>query len=293
MNTPNVQEGYLPVTGGRVWYRIVGSGSAIPLLTLHGGPGVPHDYLEPLEALVDERPIIFYDQLGCGKSDRPDDSSLWRIPRFVEELRQLQQALQLKQVHLLGHSWGTILATEFALTKPVGLVSRVLASPSMSHARIVQDVMRLCAEFPKEVQSVIKNQLTGNGMETDAPLLAEVEQEYNRRHGCRLDPVPEALLRAIAGIGQQVLQTMRGGNSGFSLGGELGDYDASVRLHEITIPTLLTCGRYDDSTPETTAWYQNLIPGAEMVVFEQGSHMHLLEEPEHYCQVVRDFLHRV
>lgn len=84
VNAPMIQEGYIPVSGGRIWYRMVGSGSAIPLLALHGGPGVPHDYLEPLAALADERPIIFYDQLGCGKSDRPDDSSLWRIPRFVE-----------------------------------------------------------------------------------------------------------------------------------------------------------------------------------------------------------------
>ena len=212
---------------------------------------------------------------------------------LCRELQQLRQALQLKRVHLLGHSWGTILATEFALTKPVGLVPLILASPSMSHMRMVQDVMRLCAEFPKALRSLIENQLTGNGTETDAPLLADVEQEYNRRHGCRWDPVPESLLRAIAGIGPQVLQTMRGGNSGFALGGELGSYDSSARLYEITIPTLLTCGRYDDSTPETTAWYQNLFPGAEMAVFEQGSHMHLLEEPEHYCQVVGDFLRRI
>lgn len=76
------REGYLPVTGGRVWYQIVGSGNATPLLVLHGGPGVPHDYLESLADLADERPVVFYDQLGCGKSDRPDDVSLWRIERL-------------------------------------------------------------------------------------------------------------------------------------------------------------------------------------------------------------------
>src|SRR5262245_51589154 len=103
-------EGYVPVTGGRVWYQIVGSGAAIPLLVLHGGPGVPHDYLEPLAALADERPVIFYDQLGCGKSERPDDVSLWRIERFAEEVGQVRQALGLSQVHLLGHSIGTMVA---------------------------------------------------------------------------------------------------------------------------------------------------------------------------------------
>ena len=87
--TDQIREGYLPVPGGRVWYRMVGFGDAIPLLTLHGGPGAPHDYLEPLEGLADERSVIFYDQLGCGKSDQPNDPALWRAGRFVEELLSL------------------------------------------------------------------------------------------------------------------------------------------------------------------------------------------------------------
>ena len=73
------REGRISVTGGEVWYRVVGGGDAVPLLTLHGGPGAGHDYLESLEALADERPVVFYDQLGCGKSDQPEDTSLWRI----------------------------------------------------------------------------------------------------------------------------------------------------------------------------------------------------------------------
>lgn len=289
----DVREGYTPVTGGRVWYQIVGTGDAIPLLVLHGGPGVPHDYLEPLAALADERSVVFYDQLGCGKSERPEDVSLWELERFVEELSLVRQALGLEAVHLLGHSWGTILATEYALTWPVGLVSLILASPSMSHARMVEDVMRLCTDFPQEIQAAIERQLLGDSTEADESLLVEAGQEYSRRHMCRLDPLPDALLRAVDGIGQEAYRTLRGGSGLFSLGGELGSYDSSARLGEIAIPTLLTCGRYDDSTPETTAWYRGLIPGAEMVVFEQGSHMHHLEEPEHYLQVLRDFLRRI
>src|SRR5262245_46344993 len=94
------REGYIPVTGGRVWYQIAGSGDALPLLVLHGGPGVPHDYLEPLADLAEERPVVYYDQLGCGKSDRPDDVSLWRMERFVEEVDQVRQTLGLAQLHL-------------------------------------------------------------------------------------------------------------------------------------------------------------------------------------------------
>ncbi|MEO6888094.1 MAG: alpha/beta fold hydrolase, partial [Ktedonobacteraceae bacterium] len=104
------QEGFVPVDGYRVWYRIVGGGSEhehTPLLLLHGGPGAPHDYLENLEALAsDTRRVIFYDQLGCGRSDQPDDTSLWRVERFVEELATMRRELELERVHILGQSWG-------------------------------------------------------------------------------------------------------------------------------------------------------------------------------------------
>jgi proline iminopeptidase len=102
-------EGFVDVSGGRVWYRVVGSGRGTHLLLLHGGPGVPSLYLKPLEGLADERPVIFYDQLGSGQSDHPKDSSLWTIERFVKEVGQVRKALGLDQIHLYGHSWGSML----------------------------------------------------------------------------------------------------------------------------------------------------------------------------------------
>lgn len=115
---PPAKEGMITVTGGKGWYHIVDAdGEGIPLLAIHGGPGAPHDYLEPLEALADERPVIFYDQLGCGNSERPDDTTLWNVPRFVDELEQGRTDLNHKKVHLLGTSWGTMLAVEYMLRK--------------------------------------------------------------------------------------------------------------------------------------------------------------------------------
>jgi proline iminopeptidase len=130
--------GYIPVEGGRVWYKIVGAGTpGIPLLTLHGGPGYPHDYLEPLEQLAGERPVIFYDQLGCGRSDRPNDRALWRVDRFVRELAQVRQALGLERIHLFGHSWGAMLAVDYLLSG-ASAASLILASPALrSGARII------------------------------------------------------------------------------------------------------------------------------------------------------------
>lgn len=111
-------EGYVSAPGGRVWYQLVGAGDAIPLLTLHGGPGAGHDNLEPLAGLADERPVVFYDQLGCGHSDKPDDLSLWRIERYVAEIDAVRDALGLDRIHLYGQSWGGWLAIEYMMSRP-------------------------------------------------------------------------------------------------------------------------------------------------------------------------------
>ena len=132
-------EGFIDVEGGRVWYEIAGSGSETPLRLLHGGPGATSGYLDPLRRLADERPVVFYDQLGCGKSDRPDDQSLWTVARFLRELQQVRDALELNEVHILGHSWGTMLAAEYMLTKPSGVKSLILASPALSIPRWLED----------------------------------------------------------------------------------------------------------------------------------------------------------
>ncbi len=128
-------EGYVDVEGGRVWFRIVGSGNATPLVLLHGGPGAPSHYLNPLEQISEDRPVIFYDQLGAGRSDRPTDTTLWRVDRFVDELAQLRSALGLDEVHILGHSWGAMLAMDYMLTEPDGVKSIIFASPALNVKR--------------------------------------------------------------------------------------------------------------------------------------------------------------
>ena len=113
-----IEEGYIDVPGGKVWYRAVGDNAdGTPLLCLHGGPGFTHYYLEPLEALADRRRVIFYDQLGCGRSDRPGDLSLWNVDRFVAELAQVRSALNLDRLHLFGSSWGGMLAMQYVLDR--------------------------------------------------------------------------------------------------------------------------------------------------------------------------------
>jgi proline-specific peptidase len=283
------REGFVSVEGGRVWYEVVGSGDAIPLLTLHGGPGYPHDYLEPLEELSSDRPVVFYDQLGCGKSDRPADPALWHAERFVRELAQVRSALGLKEMHLLGQSWGGMLATDYVLTGVEGVRSLILASAPLSIPRWVEDMSRLRSGLPVDVQEVYNRHESAGFtacLEYQAAML-----HFYRRHVCRLDPWPECLERAVAELGIPVYSAMWG-PSEFFVTGNLLDYDRTARLGEITIPTLFTCGRFDEATPESTTFFQGLVPGSELAIFEQSAHCAHIEEKPVYLQLVRDFMHR-
>jgi proline iminopeptidase len=283
------REGYIPVTGGRVWYQIVGEGGAVPLLVLHGGPGAPHDYLEPIAGLCHERPVIFYDQLGCGKSDRPADKSLWRIERFVKELGEVRSGLGLKRVHILGHSWGSMLLTDYALTRPDGLESLIFSDPLCSVQLYLKEVARLKSELPTHIQRVIdRHEKLGSTQcwEYQGALLA-----FYKGHFCRLDIWPDPLERTLIGFNEEIYETMQG-QTEWQFTGNLKDWERVDRLHEIKLPTLYLCGRYDEVTPQGTQICKNEVPGAEMVVFEQSSHTPMLEEPERYRQVVSDFIKR-
>lgn len=284
------QEGTITVDGYRVWYRCVGRG-AIPLLTLHGGPGAGHDYLEPLEALATDRMVVFYDQLGCGKSDQPDDRSLWRLERFVAEVGTVRRALGLAQIHLLGNSWGGWLAIEYMLSHPVGVMSLVLASTSASIPQFVAEAAKLKATLPPGIaQTLQRYEATGDlhHPEYEAAVL-----EFYKRHLCRLDPWPEPLLRSSRIIdGNPVYATMNGPNE-FTVTGNLKDWDRTKRLGEITVPTLITVGRYDEVTPACAETMHRHIPHSQMRVFEHSAHTAHLEETEAYLREVATFLTQV
>jgi proline-specific peptidase len=286
----NKTEGFVSVEGGRVWYRSLGSGG-VPLLLLHGGPGAGHDYLEPLEALSADRQVVFYDQLGCGRSDRPDNPALWRIERFVTEVDQLRQALGLSHIHLLGHSWGGWLAIEYLLSKPAGVVSVVLASTSASLPQAIGEIQRLKAQLPHDVRDVMDRYET-TGDFVSAEYQAAV-MEFYKRHLCRLDPWPDCLMRSVVNLdGNQVYFTMNGPNE-FTIVGNLKDWERRDRLHEVNVPTLVTVGGHDEVTLPCAQTIHHGIRGSELAVFDQSSHMAMLEETDAYIRRLVDFLTRV
>ena len=256
----------------------------------HGGPGATSYYLNPLSRLASDRPVIFYDQLGCGRSDRPEDPELWNVERFVEELAQIRRALELGRVHIFGHSWGGALAVEYVLGNSTGVESLILAGPTLSTQRWLEDTSKLRAELPLETQEVLKRHEAAGT--TDSEEYEAATMEFYKRHLCRLDPWPPEMEQTLDNFGWDVYTKMWGPSEFFATG-TLKDFDRTDQLAEINIPTLLTAGRHDEATPETTAWYQSLIPGSSVEIFEDSSHMTMLEKPDRYIDVVRGFLRSV
>ncbi len=283
-----VQEGFIQVNGGRIWYRAVGTHrTGTPLLALHGGPGGTHDYLEPLEEMADERMVVFFDQIGSGKSDIPDDPAFWTIENYLQEITAVRQALNLGRVHVLGHSWGSMLALDYALGKPAGVVSLTLSGPILSASRFIQDVERCVKQLPPSAQRAIKDSKESG--EYGGQEYQDALNLFYMHNVCRLYPWPRSLNRSMQSFGMQVYEYMWG-PSELSLTGTLKDFERVDRLKELALPALFTCGRFDQATPASTAFYQSQLAGSELVVFENAAHEHHLEKKEEYLRTLRAFL---
>jgi len=282
------EEGHIDVPGGQVWYKVVGSGESVPLLTLHGGPGGGHDYLEPLNEIASERPVVFFDQLGCGKSDTPDDVSLWRIDRFVDEVTAVRDALGLDRIHLLGHSWGGWLAIEYMLGAPSGVVSLTLASTSASIPQFVYEAGKLISELPREMAETMRR-LEAEG-DFENPEFEAGMMEFYKRHLCRLDPWPDPLMRCLENLDGNIVYETMNGPTEFTVIGNMKDWNRIEKLSEIVAPTLITCGRYDELTPACSRTLRQGIMNSRMHVFERSAHMAHLEETESYLQILSEFL---
>ncbi len=283
-------EGFIDVPGGRVWYRSVGYGHATPLLLVHGGPGLPSGYLAPLRRVTADRPLVFYDQLGAGNSDRNSDRSLWRMDRFVRELAAVRQSLGLADVHILGHGWGAMLAVEYMRTKPEGVRSLVLASPALSAGRWAEDAEKLIARLSPEAQrAIVKHAAAGTTVD---PEYQAALQEYYKQYLSRSEPWSTHLIDAFGKVNSS-LRNFMWGPSEFAITGTIKDYAPEEFLAHLEVPVLFTAGRYDEVTPETVRHYQSLVPGAQLAIFENSAHMTMLDEPDAYADTVREFLTEV
>jgi L-proline amide hydrolase len=282
------REGYVEFRGYRTWYRFVGdlNTSVTPLLALHGGPGSTHNYFAPLEGLATERPVVLYDQIGCGKSNRPDDIE-WSVDVFRDEVGAIRDQLGLERIHLLGTSWGGMLAQEHVLAGAGGIVSLTLSSTLANLALWNEEQLRLRDALSPDVIEVLdRHERAGT---YDDPEYEEAMEAYFDRHFYR-GPKPRAELDAMAAQkATDVYRAMQGPNE-WTTTGALKGWDTRERLHEIDVPTLVVRGRYDMCTEPIAAELVDGIRGAREVVFEHSSHTPVLEETDRYLEVVGEFL---
>jgi proline iminopeptidase len=286
----NEERGEVEVEGGVVRYRVLGEGERT-LVLLHGGPGGGSLYLKPLETLAAaDRRVVVYDQLGCGESDRPHDPSLWRADRFVDELEALRAQLGLEDFDLYGHSWGGMLATDYALAHQQHLRSLVLASTIADALLLRREMARLLEAFPEDVRETLRRHEEAGT--TDSSEYQEAIMAVYRVHLCRCDPWPPEVVQTFEDFAMDVYVPMWG-PSEFAFDGNLADWDRVDRLHEIRVPTLITVGRHDELTPACSEQIHARIPDSRLVVFEDASHMTFWEETDRYLHVVDDFLRAV
>lgn len=280
------REGLVEVPGGRVWYHERQEGSGVPLLCLHGGPGASSGYLVGLDSLAADRRVVRYDQVGGGRSEFVASGDLWNVARFVDELAVVRDRLGLERVHLYGHSWGTMLAVEHLLAGGTGVMSLTLASPWLSVPRYVEDVATLARRLPAPTASAIEALIEGKEI---APESAEAAVlAFYREYFCR-DAAKLAALFASGPPGP-VYEAMWGPNEFLCTSPALAGVDLTERLDELDLPVLFLCGEYDSCTPETTRWFQSMIPGSKVSVLQGCSHMSILEDQDAHVTAVAAFI---
>ena len=272
------EEGHVAFRGYRTGYRVVGdrNSGAVPLLALHGGPGSTHNYFEPLERLADTRPVVVYDQIGCGKSDRPTDID-WSVEVFREEVDAVRDQLELDRIHLLGTSWGGMLALEHVLAGATGIVSLIPSSTLADIDEWAHEQRRLLREMGLEPVSA------------EDPDHERIERLYFDHHFYRgPKPRPE-IDRMYAERNLDVYHAMQGPDE-WTVTGALRGWDVRDRLGEVDVATLVIRGRYDMSTEKIAATLVNGIRDAREVVLENSSHTPVLEETEAYLAAIDGFM---
>ena len=295
MSSPNVLNGVVPFREWETWYRVTGdlSSTKVPLLVAHGGPGCTHDYVLALAELAKEgRPVVHYDQLGGGRSTHLPEKGgdFWTVDLFLDEMENLLTTLGINDRYdLLGQSWGGMLGAEHAIRRPEGLRALVLSNSPASMDLWASEAKKLRALLSPEIEEALdRHEAAGT---TEDPEYVAATQVYYDEHVCRVVPNPPEVVRTFEYLMEDptVYYTMNGPNEFFCIG-TLRDWSVVDRVKDITAPTLLCSGRFDEATPATVQPFFDNIPDVRWEIFEESSHMPFVEEPERYLGVVESFL---
>jgi proline iminopeptidase len=276
-----------------VWTKRFGNNPRVKVLLLHGGPAMTHEYMECFESFFPQQGFEFYeyDQLGSYYSDQPTDSSLWTIPRFVEEVEQVRKALGMTKDNffLLGNSWGGILAMEYALKYQDNMKGLIICN-----------MMASCPDYDKYADSVLAKQM-------DPAALAEIKAleakndyanprymevllpNFYKKHVCRLEEWPDGLNRSLKHANGAIYTLMQG-PSEFGIGGRLANWDIKSRLKEIKVPTLTVGARYDTMDPEHMKWMSTQVQQGSYLNCPNGSHLAMWDDQQVFMEGVIRFI---
>ncbi len=282
----------IPVDGKyRVWTKRVGQGK-VKLLTLHGGPGFPHDYFECFEDFLPQRCIEFtyYDQLGVGNSDQPDDTSLWTVERYRNEVEQVRAGLGLHRFYLYGHSWGGMLAIEYALAHQDHLKALIISDMTASIPSYEAYARKLRNELSEEDRKILdKYEAAGD---YEAPEYQQVMfGKIYAEHLIRIDPWPEPVARAFKKFNAKIYNTMQGPNE-FVITGNFKSWDRWADLPKIKVPTLVIAGAKGTMSPDDIRRMGKLLPRSRVVI-TNGSHLEMYDDQETYFRELVKFIQDV
>ncbi|MCC3158476.1 proline iminopeptidase-family hydrolase [Hymenobacter sp. 15J16-1T3B] len=267
-----------------VWTKRFGNNPRIKLLLLNGGPGATHEYFECMESFLPQEGIefIYYDQLGCGNSDNPKDTAMWSLPRYVEEVEQVRQALKLDKdnFYLLGHSWGGILAAEYALKYQQHLKGLIISNMMMSipaYNKYADEVLapQLKPEVLREIRQIEAKKDFQN------PRYMELlEPNFYAEHLCRV-PLPEPAARSLGKTNQSLYVTMQG-PSEFGASGKLVNWDRVADLPKLAVPVLSIGGKHDTMDPEHMRMVAQKVQNGTALICPKGSHMSFYDDQPTY-----------
>jgi proline-specific peptidase len=284
-----VEEGYLDAPDGRIWYRRVGRGG-VPLLTLHGGPSIGGFYIAPMARLADEREVIFFDLIGCGRSDILADPTRYSVPYYVEQVEWVRKRLGVERFHVFGNSWGGILGTYYLSTFHPDVLSFTVSNSIGDFARHHRELKELTERLPPEVRETIRwHEATGN---VSCPEYVGAIAVVWQRHTCRLVPWPQELEDSFPVRDRQASVRLFG-QGRFALTGLLKDETLFSLYPKIQCPLLFVAGRFDMCDPEHMRDMHKAAAGSEFMLFEESSHLPFIEEPELFFSRYRDYLARV
>ncbi len=278
-----------------VWTKSIGNNPKIKLLLLNGGPGATHEYFECFEnfMLPEGFELIYYDQLGCGLSDNPKDTTMWDLGRFVEEVEQVRKALNLNKdnFYLLGHSWGGILAMQYALKYQDNLKGLIISNMMSScplYGKYAQEV--LAPQFDQKVLDTIR-QIEAKGDFANPKYMELLMPHFYAKHICRIPLAqwPEPMNRALSKINQSLYVTMQG-PSEFGIGGNLINWDVSKELPKIKTPTLTIGGTHDTMDPEHMKWMSTQVQNGRSLTCPNGSHMSMYDDQKNYFPGLIQFI---